>query len=148
MVGLPGIRDGGIPCHMLGAAMSKKRQVETTASLDSALDSVCGAGTAAMLTAIVANAPAARNEVPLDKLAGLINTAISSAETHDKAMHEAGMLANDQRIKVGKLHEAMGGSPDAEWTIVASEINYEDPTLYCDHCNARIESAYAEDEPT
>lgn len=25
-------------------------------------------------------------------------------------------------------------------------INYEDPALYCEHCNKRVESAYAEDE--
>jgi hypothetical protein len=33
----------------------------------------------------------------------------------------------------------------ADWRIVASDINYEDPDLYCDHCHQRIESAYAED---
>jgi hypothetical protein len=55
--------------------------------------------------------------------------------------------ANDPTnpVKTGKLHEAMGRSPDAAWTIVGSEINYEDPDLFCDHCNKRIESAYAED---
>jgi hypothetical protein len=25
------------------------------------------------------------------------------------------------------------------------EVNWEDPDLFCDHCGARIESAYAED---
>lgn len=55
--------------------------------------------------------------------------------------------ANDPSnpVKTGKLHEVMGGSPNADWTIVSSDINWEDATLYCDHCNARIESAYAED---
>jgi hypothetical protein len=31
------------------------------------------------------------------------------------------------------------------WRIEACEINYEDPELFCDHTNKRIESAYAED---
>jgi hypothetical protein len=29
---------------------------------------------------------------------------------------------------------------------VAADINWEDPSLYCDDCSERIESAYAEDE--
>jgi hypothetical protein len=32
------------------------------------------------------------------------------------------------------------------WKVEAYDINYEDASLYCDHCNQRIESAYAEDE--
>ena len=30
------------------------------------------------------------------------------------------------------------------WRVIACEINWEDPNLYCDHIGARIESAYAE----
>jgi hypothetical protein len=30
--------------------------------------------------------------------------------------------------------------------VVASDINWEDPALFCDECSERIESAYAEDE--
>ena len=30
------------------------------------------------------------------------------------------------------------------WGLVAIEVNWEDPDLYCDCCGARIESAYAE----
>ncbi len=30
--------------------------------------------------------------------------------------------------------------------IVAHDCNWEDPDLYCDHCDNRIESAYAEPE--
>ena len=37
----------------------------------------------------------------------------------------------------------VGGRADG-WRIEGYEINYEDPALYCAHCNARIESAYAE----
>jgi len=35
---------------------------------------------------------------------------------------------------------------DDQFFIVAAEINYEDQSLYCDHCNSRIQSAYGEDE--
>lgn len=33
---------------------------------------------------------------------------------------------------------------DEQWRIVAVDVNWEDPRLYCDHCDERIESAYAE----
>ncbi len=33
---------------------------------------------------------------------------------------------------------------DKQWTIVASEINYEDNNLYCSHCGAKIDSAYGD----
>jgi hypothetical protein len=44
--------------------------------------------------------------------------------------------------------EDENSEPDAivVWTIEACDINYEDPNLYCDHCNQRIESAYAEED--
>ena len=29
------------------------------------------------------------------------------------------------------------------WNAAAVDVNWEDPDLYCDHCNTRIESAYA-----
>lgn len=32
------------------------------------------------------------------------------------------------------------------WRVVACEVNWEDPELYCSHTNKRIESAYAEDD--
>jgi len=32
------------------------------------------------------------------------------------------------------------------WNIAALSVNYEDPSLVCDHCSERIESAYAESE--
>ena len=35
---------------------------------------------------------------------------------------------------------------DKEWQVVAVEINWEDPDMYCAHTGNRIESAYAEDE--
>lgn len=35
---------------------------------------------------------------------------------------------------------------DSGWHIAACEVNWEDPSLHCDHCFKRIESAYAEHE--
>jgi len=32
------------------------------------------------------------------------------------------------------------------WCAVATEVNWEDNSLYCDNCSERIESAYGEDE--
>ena len=32
------------------------------------------------------------------------------------------------------------------WAIEGIDANWEDASLYCDHCSKRIESAYAEDE--
>jgi len=31
---------------------------------------------------------------------------------------------------------------DKQWLLVAVEANYEDTSLYCEHCNERIEAAY------
>jgi hypothetical protein len=30
------------------------------------------------------------------------------------------------------------------WAPMGFDVNWENPDLFCDHCNARIESAYAE----
>jgi hypothetical protein len=35
--------------------------------------------------------------------------------------------------------------PGDGWHVVAHDINYEDNSLYCDHCNNQIESAYGDD---
>ena len=40
------------------------------------------------------------------------------------------------------LELTLGGEKD--WRIVSQEINYEEESLCCDHCNAHIESAYGE----
>lgn len=34
---------------------------------------------------------------------------------------------------------------DNQWRIVASDVNWEDESLYCDHCSQRIESAYGDE---
>lgn len=36
------------------------------------------------------------------------------------------------------------GKPDDGWRIVASDVNWEDAELYCDHCGERLEPAYGE----
>jgi hypothetical protein len=41
------------------------------------------------------------------------------------------------------IHEDGGNDG---WKVEGYDVNYEDPQLYCDHCNQRIASAYAEDE--
>jgi len=32
------------------------------------------------------------------------------------------------------------------WCAIAVEVNWEDTSLYCDHCSQQIESAYGDDE--
>jgi hypothetical protein len=32
-----------------------------------------------------------------------------------------------------------------DWQAIGVEVNWEDTSLYCAHCNNRIESAYGED---
>jgi hypothetical protein len=39
----------------------------------------------------------------------------------------------------------VGGDKDG-WQIIGSDVNWEDPIMFCAHCPKRIESAYAEDE--
>ena len=35
---------------------------------------------------------------------------------------------------------------DLEHLIIASDVNWEDPSMYCANCNERIESAYADED--
>lgn len=35
---------------------------------------------------------------------------------------------------------------ERQWFVIAHDVNWEDPALYCEHCEERIESAYAEEE--
>lgn len=37
-------------------------------------------------------------------------------------------------------------SPDPQWWTVAVYINWEDPSIYCAHCDGPIESAYVPHE--
>jgi hypothetical protein len=31
-----------------------------------------------------------------------------------------------------------------QWRVIGLDVNWEDSSLYCDHCGERIESAYAD----
>ena len=42
--------------------------------------------------------------------------------------------------------DCAAGKSRRDIILVASEVNWEDSSLYCDNCSERIESAYAEDE--
>lgn len=37
--------------------------------------------------------------------------------------------------------------PADDWRAIGAEVNWEDAHMECEHCGARIESAYAEPEP-
>lgn len=42
--------------------------------------------------------------------------------------------------------ESIGTTTGSDgWTLIALDVNWEDPLLYCAHCGEQIESAYAED---
>lgn len=63
-------------------------------------------------------------------------TAGSAALSFDAAIAEA-----DRIREAIRDNDNTGG-----WRVVACEVNWEDPALYCDHTNARIPSAYAEND--
>lgn len=44
-------------------------------------------------------------------------------------------------------HSVISNTQDG-WHVSAADINWEDTSLHCAHCNQRIESAYGEDTPT
>jgi hypothetical protein len=46
----------------------------------------------------------------------------------------------------GLIRDAIIAGDNSGWRVVAMDVNWEDPALYCDHSGARIQSAYAEDE--
>jgi hypothetical protein len=44
------------------------------------------------------------------------------------------------------IARAIADGDDAQWRVVASDVNWEDAELFDDHSGNRIESAYAEDD--
>lgn len=44
-----------------------------------------------------------------------------------------------------EIRDAVIADDNSGWRVVALDINWEDPDLYCCHTGKRIESAYAED---
>ena len=59
---------------------------------------------------------------------------------------DSGVLCPSCANKERALIDVAESDHDAQWNVIATDINYEDASLFCDHCNERIESAYAEDE--
>jgi hypothetical protein len=47
------------------------------------------------------------------------------------------MNAEREQIEASIAENANDG-----WNVIASDINYEDPNLFCDNCNKQIECAY------
>lgn len=45
-----------------------------------------------------------------------------------------------------RIIQSIRGRDNDGWRVVAQDVNWEDASLYCDHCGSRIESAYAENE--
>ena len=45
-----------------------------------------------------------------------------------------------------QILQDMAWRHDTGWTPAVWAVNWEDQDLYCSHCNARIESAYGEEE--
>lgn len=58
--------------------------------------------------------------------------------------HEA-VLANLRQIDRA-MNQLAEYPCHEQWCVVGAEINYENPSLYCEDTNERIESAYAEDK--
>lgn len=60
-------------------------------------------------------------------------------------MADGGAMCPDCVTKEkGRIHGEMFEGSDDSWIPYGIGINYEDAALFCDHCNGRIESAYAE----
>jgi len=49
------------------------------------------------------------------------------------------------RAEWRQVCDAVRHTSNDGWRVVAEDVNWEDPDLYCDHTGNRIESAYAED---
>lgn len=59
--------------------------------------------------------------------------------------NDSGVLCQDcanMALKEGLINDEY----DPQWYIISYDINYEDTSLYCDHCSKTIESAYGDDE--
>lgn len=44
------------------------------------------------------------------------------------------------------VRDGKAGPESEQWRVVACDINWEDPDMFCDHSGERIESAYADEE--
>lgn len=48
------------------------------------------------------------------------------------------------RKEARNIFESIANRARDGWRVVATDINYEDSELFCDHCSDQIESAYGE----
>jgi hypothetical protein len=58
-----------------------------------------------------------------------------------EAMSREAVLENYRLVS-----SAIRGRDWSDWGVIALDVNWEDPNLYCCHTGDRIESAYAEDD--
>jgi len=85
-----------------------------------------------------------------DFVAGLDEGSHSSIGSYPRflLMADGEVLCIECAIKERELIAEAAGEPgpwnNEQWTPVAYAANWEDPNLYCAHCEERIESAYAE----
>ena len=64
----------------------------------------------------------------------------------DGVLSHNAVMANFARIgRACRDFAEYNGREQRQWAIVAVEINWEDPYLFCDHTYERIPSAYAEE---
>lgn len=49
------------------------------------------------------------------------------------------------RENVWQIARAIRGNDNGGWRVVATDVNWEDASMLCEHTGERIESAYAED---
>lgn len=61
-------------------------------------------------------------------------------------MADGGVICADCANKETELIAQADEYLDKQWQIEGKDINWEDASMYCDHCSRRIESAYAEPE--
>ncbi len=52
--------------------------------------------------------------------------------------------ANGGKGSLAYVGESPDSINDAQWNVVGQEVNYEDDSLFCDHCNAKVDAAYVD----
>jgi hypothetical protein len=61
--------------------------------------------------------------------------------------NDGGCLCMDcMRKEYKAIAYARRNNDSGGWLVEGVDVNWENPELYCDHCDKRIESAYAEDD--
>jgi len=71
----------------------------------------------------------------------------TSIGSYPKFFHAAdgSVLSHEAvRSELGQVLRATRDDSDRQWCIRGEDINWEDPSMYCEHTGDRIESAYGE----